>query len=284
MNCMYRMHQRGVVQGVVGSFLLGLAGLVAIPATAGVVFKITFDNADVQTPAPDPYVPGTGEISFPGYNERWGRNTAPETNGNAIVATPDGWQGGRGLRVLGGGWYTYSSGYRCRDTGGNPQLSLNTAGKGFTMEVLALFSNKTGNVLYSGWNVYPLLSVVQGTGASMQLRFNQHSPTTELTSPSVTLADGKFHHVAAVFTFGGTGGQTTIKLYRDGREVASTNYTASAAYVNMGDSAIGIGQYEWPFSMTGIIDAAALSDTPLEPTAFVLPTSAPVKGTVVLVR
>lgn len=286
MNCMYRMHQRGVLQGVIGSFLLGLAGLVAAPATAGVVFKITFDNADVQTPAPAAYIPGSGEISFPGYGGYWTNNTGGLPIGHSIEATPGGLQGGRGLRVPGGGWGTAYSGYHHRGGGGLPQLSLNAAGKGFTMEISCLFSNRTGQLMASGWNIYPALSTTAGSGNNMTVTFSFTHTSTNATTPSLPLADGKHHHIAAVYTLGAIGALTKLQVYVDRVLVASNAYLETASYyLNAGDSAVGKGYNDWPYSSSALIDAAALSDTPLEPAAFVLPTSAPAtKGTVVLIK
>lgn len=241
-------------------------------APAATIWKVTFDNAPVGTP-PATYTLGANDISP--ANAVWTYENIDAGSYAQITAATGGLQGGNAYYMSnGGGWGSHGEGgYRLSGTGG--QSNFTAVGSGFTLETVANLSNVGGHIIFTSWQLYFGLDLVQGTGSNAQLKFFGGSQgATPATTGLLPICDSDYHHFAAVYTRL-AGGMSTIDVYVDGQIEATNTYSESTNLMNYDAMVIGNGQYAWPHNVIGYIDAAAYSNAPLAPADFVFPIPEP---------
>jgi hypothetical protein len=267
------------------------------PANAGVLFKFTFDSTPVQDPGPDTATFGSGDsVVGGGTFWRMGAGHYGEALGtaNAIVpAGADAWQGGNALKSSS----SLRSGYKLDGCGGQIMVGYSNPAhkRGWTYEVLAKFTAQPPTYFVTlnqdGWQKFPALQVKRTSATELVFAagawLGVGGAWISAETGNLPVLDGKWHHIAASLET--TSASTaTMRVYVDGvlRATNPNLVHGGSFYMNVNGVAANVGQYQHIEVVNGLwVDALALSDAPLAPANFVLPTSAPAtKGTVVLIK
>jgi hypothetical protein len=264
---------------------------------ANVLFKFTFDSTPVQDPGPSNATFGAGD-SVVGGGTFWrlGAGHWGEAAGtaNAIVpAGADAWQGGNALKSSS----NLRSGYKLDGCSGQIEIDHTTPSRkrGWTYEVLAKFTAQSPAYFVTmnqdGWQKYPALQVKRTSATDLAFSAGAWLGTggawIQADTASLPVLDSQWHHIAS--TLQTTSDTTaTMRVYVDGvLQATNTGLVYSGFfYMNVNGVAANAGQYQHNEVVTGMwVDAVALSDEPLEPAAFVLPTAPPpAQGTVIIIH
>ncbi|MEI8196164.1 MAG: LamG-like jellyroll fold domain-containing protein [Phycisphaerae bacterium] len=262
--------------GYMSAGVLLLAGVVH----AEVLYKLTFDTAGDENGVPDaPYNPGTcctqpAETAI--------KRLDPKEGAPSKIVPSTGFQGGKALAIT-------------TPRGGNTgYLATNTAGMiehaaGVTVEAIIMVDSIPGNLAGIGTQfgttgIAPTLRFCIPAGGSIE------NPGLEFSAGAVTLQYlpqksllKAWHHIAAIYTTDAGDGQSSAELFVDGVAVARKLVVTAKDH---GGQRLVIGGFAFGAdapgvangrSFTGLIDAVAISDKPLIPAKFVLPTHAPAK-------
>jgi hypothetical protein len=251
----------------------------------------------VQDPGPDTATFGGGDsVVGGGAFWRMGAGHFGEALGtaNAIVpAGADAWQGGNALKSSS----NLRSGYKLDGCSGQIAIDHTTPGRkrGWTYEVLAKFTAQSPTYFVTmnqdGWQMFPALQVKRTSTTDLAFSAGAWMGTggawIQADTASLPVLDSQWHHIASSLqTTSAT--TATMRVYVDGvLQATNTGLVYSGFfYMNVNGVAANAGQYQHNEVVTGMwVDAVALSDEPLEPAVFVLPTEPPpAQGMVVIIR
>ncbi|MEI8195504.1 MAG: LamG-like jellyroll fold domain-containing protein [Phycisphaerae bacterium] len=257
----------------------------AAPATADVVYKLTFDNPKNAEATAEVYVPARGDV-VPKEADvvRLAATTQPACP--ALVAS-DGFQGGQAIQLQ-----RPSDGSNCgyHIKTGPKHYELPPDG-GISLEAIVFIdgydpqpsSGVAGIVGATGvGGLSPDLALIPGelNKPTVQFSIAWHNQSVKYTPPQSLC--GAWHHLAGVYTRNAGPKKHKIALFIDGKLVAEKEYDAHPyqTFVPVG-FALGVNAPNATKGrvLQGKIDAIVITDDVRKPATFILPVTPPKDAT-----
>ncbi|MEI8195444.1 MAG: LamG-like jellyroll fold domain-containing protein, partial [Phycisphaerae bacterium] len=236
------------------------------------LYKLTFDGM-LTGDAANPYAVGSsGDVSPVAINR-----LDPTSGTIPQIVASTGPEGGQSLSLStpasgNAGYFSAASGFTYDPSGVTEEVLVKIAGYDPSIGSAGLITQ------FGTGGISPTLRLQGSTVDNPAIGFSLAQTGGSVTyTPSISLVDGKWHHIAGVYVDKAGSGNSRVEIWVDGVLMASNTYVEAAGYQAFVQGSYGFG-VDAPTAATrrvlnGEIDAAAITAKPLFPGHFMLPAS-----------